>query len=113
MAASQACHLRCIYSICPTPLGIYAHKLLSTTLRSHRTKERRLLQAKSLFTFYRHVNKKLCCGHRIVQLRQADDSVVTNDASKSEAFNAYVVTVFTQPIPDAPIDQPASGPNFN
>ena len=64
--------------------------------RYHRTKERRLLQTNSLSAFYRHVNRKLCSGHRIAPVRQTDDSVLTDDASKAAAFNAYFVSVFTQ-----------------
>ena len=79
----------------------------------HRTKEQRLLQTKSLPTFYRYVNKKLCSGHRIAPLRQADSSLVTNDTSKAETFNAYFVTVFTQSIPGAPIAQFPDGPISN
>ena len=82
-------------------------------MRYHRTKEQRLLQTKSLPAFYRHVNKKLCSGHRIAPLRQADSSFVTNDTSKAEKFNAYFVTVFTQSIPDAPVAQSPDGPISN
>ena len=82
-------------------------------MRYHCTKERRLLQAKSLPAFYRHVNKKLCSGHRIAPPRQADSSLVTNDTSKAETFNAYFVTVFTQFIPDAFVAQSADGPILN
>ena len=64
--------------------------------RYHRTKERRLLQTNSLSAFYRHVNRKLCSGHRIAPVRQTDGSVLTDDASKAAAFNAYIVSVFTQ-----------------
>ena len=34
---------------------------------------------------------------------------MTYDASNAEAFNAYIVAVFTQSIHDMPIDQPVSG----
>ena len=78
-------------------------------MRYHRTKERRLLQTKSLPAFYRHVNKKLCSGHCIAPLKQADSSLVTNDTSKAKTFNAYSVTVFTQSIPDASVAQSADG----
>ena len=71
------------------------------------------MQTKFLLAFYRHVNKKLCSGHRIAPLRQADSSLVTNDTSKAETFNAYFVTVFAQSIPDAPVAQSADGPISN
>ena len=93
--------------------NLEAVKCKRLIMRYHRTKEQRLLQTKFLPAFYRHVNKKLCNGHRIAPLRQTDSLLVSNDTSKADTFNVYFVTVFTQSIPDAPVAQAADGPVSN
>ena len=81
-----------------------ANRCRKLTKRYQRLKEQRLLRHGSVSAFYRYVNKRLRSGHSIVLLHAIDGSLLTDDSSKSQAFNNYFISVFTRPTPYSNIE---------
>ena len=53
-----------------------------------------LLSKNNITAFYRHVNRKLNSAHQFAPIRDVNNSIITDNISKAQAFNSFFASVF-------------------
>ena len=71
-----------------------ARKCKKFMKKFHLKSEKQLLSKNNIPAFYRHFNKKLNSAHRVTPIRDVNNSIITDDISKAQAFNSYFASVF-------------------
>ena len=71
-----------------------ARKCKKFIKKFHVKSEKLFLSRNNITAFYRHVNKRLNSAHRVAPIRNVNNSIITDDISKAQAFNSYFTSVF-------------------